>query len=124
MIEFAETVGFIFDSMFTEPPSRTLEESTEAQFDTLFDDLLDGRYLKPHKVVEVKGLPRGSKCVQEKFDEVNRSGSFELQDLAIKMTSCGLEEARVYKIIYDAIEKEYIIAAPLEEDYPHDEYES
>jgi hypothetical protein len=124
MIEFAETIGFIFDSMFTEPPSRTLEESTEAQFDTLFDDLLDGQYLKPHKVVEVKGLPRGSKCLEEKIEEVNRSGSFELQDLATKMTSCGLEEARVYKIIYDAIEKEYIIAAPIEEDDAHDEYES
>jgi hypothetical protein len=123
MIEFAETIGFIFDSMFTEPPSRTLEEATEVQFDTLFDDLLDGQFLKPHKVVEDKGLPRGSKCLEEKIDEVNRSGSFELQDLATKMTSCGLEEARVYKIIYDAIEKEYIIAAPLEEE-AHDEYKS
>jgi hypothetical protein len=118
MIEFAETVGFIFDQTYTEAPAQTIEYGTQIQFDSLFDDILDGRFLKKHKIEEPKKLPSRPRCVGERIMKVDEMGCFELSELASEMASCGLEEARVYKLIYDALENQHIIALTLEEDSP------
>ncbi len=104
MIEFAETVGFVFDTMYTEAPSRALEDGTIAQFDAFFDDIMDGRFLREYTVPEVKSFPRKTKCIEKRIHRIDDEDGFDLDELATEMTSCGLEEARVYKIIMDAIE--------------------
>jgi hypothetical protein len=115
MLEFAETVGFVFDTMFTEPPMIALEDGTVMQFEALFDDILDGRLLKEYKVSDLRGFPRKTKCLEERIDRIDSDGSFELEVLAKEMTSCGLEEARVYKMIMEAIENSNLVTAKVEE---------
>lgn len=115
MVEFAETVGFVFDNMFTEPPVRTLDDWTIIQFETLFDDILDGRLLREYKVAELRGFPRKTKCIEERIIKIDKTDGFELEELASEMTSCGLEEARVYKIIMEAIENENLVTTRIEE---------
>jgi len=46
---------------------------------------------------------------------MDESGAFELGTLATEMTSCGLEEARVYKMIMEAIENQNLVTAKIEE---------
>ncbi|MFW9799739.1 MAG: hypothetical protein ACFFD9_04845 [Candidatus Thorarchaeota archaeon] len=115
MVEFAETVGFVFDNMFTEPPVRALDEWTIIQFEALFDDILDGRLLKGYKVAELKGFPRKTKCIEERITKIDGVDGFELEELANEMTSCGFEEARVYKIIMEAIENENLVTTRIKE---------
>ncbi|MFX1416427.1 MAG: hypothetical protein ACFFC0_06420, partial [Promethearchaeota archaeon] len=115
MIEFAETVGFVFDNMFTEPPMIALEDGTVMQFEALFDDILDGRLLKEYKVSDLRGFPRKTKCIEERIDRIDSDGAFGLEVLAKEMTSCGLEEARVYKMIMEAIENSNLVTAKVEE---------
>ena len=115
MLEFAETVGFVFDTMFTEPPMIALEDGTVMQFEALFDDVLDGRLLKEYKMADLRGFPRKTKCIAERIDRIDSDGAFELGVLAKEMTSCGLEEARVYKMIMEAIENSNLVTAKVEE---------
>ncbi|MFX1265353.1 MAG: hypothetical protein ACFFH0_08225, partial [Promethearchaeota archaeon] len=115
MLEFAETIGFVFDTMFTEPPMVALEDGTVMQFEALFDDILDGRLLKEYKVSDLRGFPRKTKCLEERIDRIDSDGAFELDVLAKEMTSCGLEEARAYKMIMEAIENNNLVTAKVEE---------
>ncbi|MHA2378213.1 MAG: hypothetical protein ACXADS_02980 [Candidatus Thorarchaeota archaeon] len=115
MVEFAETVGFVFDKTFTEPPMLALEDGTIIQFEALFDDVLDGRLLKEYKVSDLRGFPRRTRCIEQRIERMDESGAFELGTLATEMTSCGLEEARVYKMIMEAIENQNLVTAKIEE---------
>ena len=104
MVEFAEAIGFVFDHMYPEAPLTTLEPETKAQFDAFFDDIMDGRFLREYTVSEGKSFPRKTKCIEERLHRIDDEDGFDLEELATEMTSCGLEEARVYTIIMDAIE--------------------
>ncbi|MHA2209113.1 MAG: hypothetical protein ACXABV_08085, partial [Candidatus Thorarchaeota archaeon] len=104
MVEFAEAIGFVFDAMYPEVPLTTIEPETEAQFAAFFDDIMDGRLLRDYTVSEGKSFPRKTKCIEERIHRIDDAGGFDLEVLATEMTSCGLEEARVYTIIMDAIE--------------------
>ncbi|MHA2071716.1 MAG: hypothetical protein ACW985_08015 [Candidatus Thorarchaeota archaeon] len=104
MVEFAEAIGFVFDAMYPEVPLTTIEPETEAQFTAFFDDIMDGRLLRDYTVSEGKSFPRKTKCIEERIHRIDDAGGFDLEVLATEMTSCGLEEARVYTIIMDAIE--------------------
>jgi hypothetical protein len=115
MLEFAETTGFVFDGQFTEPPIRVIEGGTLAQFEALFDEVLDGRLLKYYTIVESRWMPR-SKCVKERVEILSEAGEFELEVLAKGLTACGLEEARVYDLIMTAIEREQIALASREKE--------
>ncbi|MHA2118286.1 MAG: hypothetical protein ACW98J_05145, partial [Candidatus Thorarchaeota archaeon] len=104
MVEFAEAIGFVFDNMYTEVPLETIDSETAAQFNAFFDDIMDGRFLRDYTVSEGKSFPRKTKCIEERIHRIDDTGGFDLEELATEMTSCGLEEARVYTIIMDAIE--------------------
>jgi hypothetical protein len=104
MVEFAEAIGFVFDHMYPEVPLTTLEPETKAQFDAFFDDIMDGRFLRDYTVSEGKSFPRKTRCIEERLHRIDDEDGFDLEELATEMTSCGLEEARVYTIIMDAIE--------------------
>jgi hypothetical protein len=119
MVEFAESIGFVFDTMYTEAPQRALEEGTITQFDAFFDDIMDGRLLREYTVPEVKSFPRKTRCIEERIHRIDDEDGFDLDELATEMTSCGLEEARVYSIIMDAIEMGNLALAPLKESEVH-----
>ena len=104
MVEFAAAIGFVFDNAYPEVPLTTIEPETEAQFTAFFDDIMDGRFLRDYTVTEGKSFPRKTKCIEERIHRIDDEGGFDLEELASEMTSCGLEEARVYTIIMDAIE--------------------
>ena len=104
MVEFAEAIGFVFDNMYPEVPLTIIEPETEAQFTAFFDDIMDGRFLRDYRVSEGKSFPRKTKCIEERIHRIDDAGGFDLEELATEMTSCGLEEARVYTIIMDPIE--------------------
>ena len=107
MIQFAKTVGFIFDDTMDDVPIVVLDHHTTMQFDSLFEDLLDGQLLRTYKLDDVKKFPTTS-CANERI--ARKSGEeFKLEELATEIASCGLEEGRVYKAIMDALENHYLI---------------
>jgi hypothetical protein len=103
MIQFAKSVGFVFDSKFEEAPVLTIDAVTEDRFDELFDELLDMNLHQKHRIVDTKGLPKRPKCLNNTIAELKSSEGFELEDMADRMAACGIEEAKAYKIILDAI---------------------
>jgi len=119
MVEFAEAIGFVFDTMYTEAPQRALDEGTISQFDAFFDDIMDGRLLREYTVPEVRSFPRKTRCIEERLHRIDDEDGFDLDELATEMTSCGLEEARVYSIIMDAIEMGNLALAPLKKSEVH-----
>ncbi|MHA1494590.1 MAG: hypothetical protein ACTSRQ_11310 [Candidatus Thorarchaeota archaeon] len=107
MIQFAKTVGFIFDDTMEDVPIVVLDHHTTQQFNALFEDLLDGQLLRTYKLDEIKKFPTTS-CANERIAR-KQGEEFKLEELAIEIASCGLEEGRVYKAIMDALENEFLV---------------
>jgi len=107
MISFAKTVGFIFDDTMDDVPIVVLDHHTTRQFNSLFEDLLDGQLLRTYKLDEVKKFPTTS-CANERIAR-KHGEEFKLEELASEIASCGLEEGRVYKAIMDALENEFLV---------------
>jgi hypothetical protein len=107
MIQFAKTVGFIFDDTMEDVPIVVLDHHTTQQFDSLFEDLLDGQLLRTYKLDDIKKFPTTS-CANERI--ARKSGEeFKLEELASEIAACGLEEGRVYKAIMDALENHFLV---------------
>ena len=107
MIQFAKTVGFIFDETMEDVPVVVLDHHTTAQFDALFEDLLDGQLLRTYKLDESKKFPTTT-CANERIAR-KHGEEFKLEELAAEIASCGLEETRVYKAIMVALENHYLV---------------
>jgi hypothetical protein len=108
MLQYAETVGFVFDHQFTEAPMKVLDNGAMTQFDILFDEVLDGILIQRYRIQDVKGLPRKPKCVEREVADIAKSDAFTLNELATRMTGCGVEESYAYLSIWEAIEKKQI----------------
>lgn len=107
MIQFAKTVGFIFDDTMEDVPIVVLDHHTTQQFNSLFEDLLDGQLLRTYKLDDEKKFPTTS-CANERI--ARRHGDeFKLEELATEIASCGLEEGRVYKAIMVALESQFLV---------------
>ncbi|MHA1906568.1 MAG: hypothetical protein ACW98Y_04685, partial [Candidatus Thorarchaeota archaeon] len=109
MMAFARAVGFVFDTEYEDAPVLSIDETDEERFDELFNEMLDMNLHRRHKIVDTKGLPSGPKCLKKEISDLRASESFELEEMAERMASCGLEEARVYKVIMDAITNSQVI---------------
>lgn len=107
MIQFAKTVGFIFDETMEDVPVVVLDHHTTAQFDALFEDILDGQLLRTYKLDESKKVPTNT-CALERIAR-KHGEEFKLEELASEIASCGLEETRVYKAIMMALENHYLV---------------
>jgi len=107
MIKFAKTVGFIFDDTMEEVPIVVLNHHTTMQFDSLFDDILDGALLRTYKLDEDKKFPT-STCADERIAR-KHGEEFKLEDLATEIAACGLEEGRVYQAIMKALDGHFLI---------------
>ena len=116
MIQFAKSVGFVFDSNFEEAPVLTIDAATEDRFDELFDELLDMNLHQKHRIADTKGLPKRPKCLNRTIAELRTSEGFELDDMADRMAACGIEEARAYKIILDAIHNGQLVPIGRDDD--------
>jgi hypothetical protein len=116
MIEFAKAVGFQFDDIYDLIPVEVIDDETIQQFEYHFDNLMDGKLLKKFRMAEHGEFPRSLKCVERKFEHLEATDGFDLDDLAAGVASCGLEEARAYKIIMDYIEKGTIVPLTSEEE--------
>jgi hypothetical protein len=107
MIQFAKAVGFIFDDTLSDVPIVVLDHHTKMQFDALFEENLDGSLLRTYKLDETKKLPTTS-CALERIAR-KQGVEFKLEELASEISSCGLEEGRVYKAIMTALEDHYLV---------------
>jgi hypothetical protein len=107
MIKFAKTVGFIFDETMEDVPIVVLDHHTTMQFNTLFDDILDGALLRTYKLDDTKKLPT-STCADERIAR-KQGEEFKLDELAVEIAACGLEEGRVYQAIMRALEDHYLV---------------
>ena len=116
MIEFAKCIGFQFDDLFDAIPAEVIDEETLIQFDYHFDSLMDGNLLKKFRMAESGKFPRGLKCVEKKFEHLELTDGFDLDELALGIASCGIEEAQAYKIVMYFIEKGVIIPLNPEEE--------
>ncbi|MFX1483119.1 MAG: hypothetical protein ACFFCP_08015, partial [Promethearchaeota archaeon] len=108
MIKFAKAVGFIFDDSLGDLPIVVLDHHTTLQFDSLFDDLLDGALLRTYKLDETKKLTTSS-CADERIAR-KHGEEFKLEELASEIASCGLEEGRVYQAIMKALENHFLVS--------------
>ncbi|MCK4565903.1 MAG: hypothetical protein KAU48_01205, partial [Candidatus Thorarchaeota archaeon] len=107
MIRYAKTVAFIFDETMEDVPIVVLDHHTTQQFNTLFEDILDGQLLRTYRLDDAKKFPTTS-CANERI--ARRSGDeFKLEELATEIASCGLEEGRVYKAIMVALENHFLV---------------
>ncbi|MHA1929278.1 MAG: hypothetical protein ACTSV2_11950, partial [Candidatus Thorarchaeota archaeon] len=107
MIRFAKTVAFIFDETMEDVPIVVLDHHTTQQFNSLFEDILDGQLLRTYKLDDAKKFPTTS-CANERI--ARRHGDeFKLEELATEIASCGLEEGRVYKAIMVALENHFLV---------------
>jgi hypothetical protein len=107
MIQFAKTVGFIFDETLGDIPIVVLDHHTKTQFDALFEDILDGALLRTYKLDETKKFPTTT-CANERIAR-KQGVEFKLEELASEIAACGLEEGRVYKAIMAALEEHYLV---------------
>jgi hypothetical protein len=107
MIQFAKTVGFIFDDGMEEVPIVVLDHHTTLQFDALFDDILDGALLRTYKLDDEKKFPT-STCADERIAR-KHGEEFKLEELASEISACGLEEGRVYQAIMKALENQLLV---------------
>ena len=107
MIQFAKQVGFIFDETLSDVPIVVLNKHTRMQFDTLFEDTLDGALLRTYKLDEAKKLPTNT-CANERIAR-KQGVEFKLEELASELAGCGLEEGRVYKAIMIALENHFLV---------------
>ena len=107
MIKFAKTVGFIFDESMEDVPVVVLDQHTTRQFDTIFDDLLDGSLLQTYRLDETKKFST-STCADERIAR-KQGEEFKLEELAEEIASCGLEEGRVYQAIMRALENQFLV---------------
>ena len=107
MIQFAKTVGFIFDETMEDVPVVILDQHTTRQFNSLFDDILDGALLRTYKLDEVKKFPT-STCADERIAR-KQGEEFKLEELASEIAACGLEEGRVYQAIMKALENHLLV---------------
>jgi hypothetical protein len=107
MIKFAKTVGFIFDDSMEEVPIVVLDHHTTLQFDSLFDDILDGALLGTYKLDDERKFPT-STCADERIAR-KHGEEFKLEELATEIAACGLEEGRVYQAIMKALENQFLI---------------
>jgi hypothetical protein len=109
MIQFAKTVGFIFDDSMSDVPIVVLDHHTTLQFDSLFDDILDGALLRTYKLDDAKKFPTSS-CADERIAQ-KHGEEFKLEELATEIASCGLEEGRVYQAIMKALENHLLVSS-------------
>ncbi|MHA1964788.1 MAG: hypothetical protein ACW97G_09425 [Candidatus Thorarchaeota archaeon] len=109
MIQFAKTVGFIFDDTIEEVPIVVLDHHTTMQFDSLFDDVLDGALLRTYKLDDERKFPT-STCADERI-ALKHGEEFKLEELAEEIASCGLEEGRVYQAIMKALENDFLVTS-------------
>jgi hypothetical protein len=107
MIQFAKTVGFIFDETMEDVPVVILDQHTTRQFNSLFDDILDGALLRTYKLDEEKKFPT-STCADERIAR-KQGAEFKLEELASEIAACGLEEGRVYQAIMKALENHLLV---------------
>jgi 5-hydroxyisourate hydrolase-like protein (transthyretin family) len=66
MIRYAKTVAFIFDETMEDVPIVVLDHHTTQQFNTLFEDILDGQLLRTYKLDDAKKFPTTS-CANERI---------------------------------------------------------
>jgi hypothetical protein len=107
MIQFAKTVAFIFDDTMEDVPIVVLDHHTTMQFDSLFEDILDGALLRTYKLDEDRKLPTSS-CADERIAR-KHGEEFKLEELAEEIAACGLEEGRVYQAIMKALEGQFLV---------------
>ncbi|MGY5856026.1 MAG: hypothetical protein RTS72_05450, partial [Candidatus Thorarchaeota archaeon] len=107
MIQFAKTVAFIFDDTMEDVPIVVLDHHTTMQFDSLFEDILDGALLRTYTLDDTKKFPTSS-CADERIAR-KHGEEFKLEDLASEIAACGLEEGRVYQAIMRALENELLV---------------
>ncbi|MFW9793866.1 MAG: hypothetical protein ACFFEE_06185 [Candidatus Thorarchaeota archaeon] len=107
MIKFAKTVGFIFDDTMDDVPIVILDHHTTMQFDSLFDDILDGALLRTYKLDDAQKFPTAT-CADERIAR-KHGEEFKLEELANEIAACGLEEGRVYQAIMKALENHLLV---------------
>lgn len=110
---FAQEVASIWRDVYQETPSEVLDSETKRQFDELFDDILDARLLKKHRVANASNLPDQLQFVEEGTERIEADG-FLLQNLVQSLATRGIEERKAYSIIMNALEN----GAIEEEEHP------
>ncbi len=116
MQAFGRAAGAMFDEMFAENPTEVIDEDTKQLFYSLFVDIMDGDLLRPYTLKADAKVPRTMSCLIETIPRVEEDGTFKLDDLAIEMTRCGIDETDAYIQVLDAVEGDLLEKKDLEAD--------
>jgi hypothetical protein len=103
----------VFDETYAEVPSTTLDDDTVYGINNLFDEVMDGYLQDNYMLVEDGKIPQTGECLAEAIEKIP-GAAFKLEWLAREMKSCGISDARAYKLIMSAIEEGIIIPSELD----------
>jgi len=95
MINYARAIGMMFDEALSERPSQVVDPKMIKTFEWMFDDFVDGAFVRPHRIGE-KRLPKKLRCVEEIVNTEDGVESFMLVNLIQLLESCGIDEDDAY----------------------------
>lgn len=118
MVTFSRKIGMVFDEEFEATPVEIMDTGTAQSLDNLFDEVMDGILLRNYRLRESVELPKEEDCISDVLAETGTE-VFRLDRLANALATCGMEEARAYKTVMEALEKDLLVIT--DEKIPTDE---
>jgi len=120
MVMFTREIGLLLDDRMEVPPTEFRDDDTGRIIDDMFDDYLDGYFLKEYRISIEGALPRKYRCISEARAVAGLGDTFSLSELSRGLEACGIEETRGYKLISDAVEGGYVwaIKKDVEDSFP------
>jgi hypothetical protein len=104
MVMFTREMGLLLDDQMEVPPTEFRDDETGKMIEDMFDDYLDGALLKEYRIPVEGALPRKYRCISEARAVAGLSDTFSLSELSRGLEACGIEEAKGYKLLNDAVE--------------------
>jgi len=112
MEAFGRATGALYDEILADTKVGFVDPSQTDIFDTLFYDLLDGILIERFRTTKDATFPKSMQCLVTAAQELENGEGFKLEDLAMGIATCGVEETHAYKIVMDAIDDNLIEMAP------------
>jgi hypothetical protein len=119
MLAFARKIGMVFDDEFNATPMEVMNPETVQALDNLFDEVMDGILLRNYKLRDVERMPKDKECISDLLSDTG-ADVFKLDYLAVALSTCGIDEAKAYTTVMDALENGFLEVTdeeiPTEED--------
>ncbi|MHA1910013.1 MAG: hypothetical protein ACW98Y_22160, partial [Candidatus Thorarchaeota archaeon] len=104
MIMFTREIGLLLDEQMESPPTEFRDDGTSKVIEEMFDDYLDGILVKEYRFSVEGALPRRYRKLSDARSVAGLGDRFTLSELNRGLEALGVEEARGFKLLSEAIE--------------------